>query len=117
MVLLQGVLDGLGALEQLEDLLLGPPQGLQEHGDVLAALPVDADAHRVPLVHVELQPGTPAGDDLGQVDVLVRGLVDGVVEVHPGRTNELGHHDPLGPVDDESALVGHHREVTHEHRL
>ena len=33
------------------------------------------------------------------------------------RTNQLRHDDALGAVDDERALVGHHREVTHEHRL
>ncbi len=30
-----------------------------------------------------------------------------VVEEHPGRALELGHHDPLGAVDDEGALLGH----------
>ena len=35
----------------------------------------------------------------------------------PGRANQLAHHHPLGSVDDEGALVGHHREVPHEDRL
>ena len=33
------------------------------------------------------------------------------------RTHQLRHDDTLGAVDDEGALVGHHREVAHEHRL
>ena len=30
------------------------------------------------------------------------------------RSDELGHHDSLGAVDDEGPLLGHHREVPHE---
>jgi hypothetical protein len=32
-------------------------------------------------------------------------------------TDQLRHHHPLGAVDHERALVGHHGEVAHEHRL
>ena len=35
----------------------------------------------------------------------------------PGRADELRHDDALGAVDDERALLGHHREVAHEDRL
>ena len=89
---LQGVPDRLGAVEQRQDLLvgLGDAEGAQEGGDVLAALAIDPDADGVPLVGVELEPGAPAGDDLGRVDVAVGGLVERLVEVDPGdRTNWL----------------------------
>src|SRR5919202_1145889 len=54
MLLLERELHGRGALEQLEDLLRGKAEGLEEHRDVLAALAVDTHADRVALVHVEL---------------------------------------------------------------
>ena len=63
--------------ELLADLLLGPAERLEQDGDVLLALAVEADADHVALVDLELQPGTPRGDDLGGVDVLVGGLVRG----------------------------------------
>ncbi len=113
-VSLQGGCDGLGPVEQLHDLLRGPPQGLQQDGHVLASLAVDADAHRLLLVHVELQPSAPRRDDLGDVDDLVGRLVQLPVEVDAGGTDELGDHDTLGPVDDERPAVGHHGELAHE---
>lgn len=48
---------------------------------------------------------------------LLGGLVDVGVEVDTGTTDQLGHHDTLGAVDDEAALVGHDREVAHEDGL
>jgi hypothetical protein len=80
-VLLEGGQDRGRPLEVLADAVLGPAQRLEQHGDRLAALAVDADADGVALVDVELQPRTAAGDDLGAEDVLVRGLVQGLVEV------------------------------------
>ena len=44
-------------------------------------------------------------------------LVRGDPEVDARRTHELRDDDALGPVDDEGAAVGHHREVAHEDRL
>ncbi len=40
-----------------------------------------------------------------------------LVEVDTRRPDQLADDDTLGAVDDEGALLGHHREVTHEHRL
>src|SRR5690606_40190178 len=72
-VALDRVLDRLGAVEHLQDLLvgLGDAEGLEEGGHVLPALAVDADTDRVLLVGVELEPGAAAGDDLAGVDQLV----------------------------------------------
>src|SRR5215207_6995409 len=67
-------------LEVLADAVLAPAERLEQHGDRLAALAVDADADGVALVDVELQPRTAAGDDLGAEDVLVRRRVQGLVE-------------------------------------
>ena len=96
---------------------VGPAQRLEQHGDRLAALAVDADADGRALVDVELEPRAAARDDLDAVDVDVGGLVERAVEVDARRADELADHDALGAVDDERALAGHHREVTHEHRL
>src|SRR3954464_10202194 len=116
-VLLEGGEDGRRPLEVLADAVLGPAQRLEQHGDRLPALAVDADADGVALVDVELQPRTTAGDHLGAEDVLVGGLVQGLVEVDARAADELRHDDALGPVDDEGALLRHDREVAHEHRL
>ena len=116
-VLLQGGQQQLGPVEPLPDPVGVPAEGLEQHGDRLAALAVDAHADGVALVDVELEPGAPARDDLAAVDVLVGGLVERAVEVDARRPDELGDHDPLGAVDDERALAGHHREVTHEDGL
>ena len=113
-ILLERVLDRLGVAEERQDLVGRPTERLQQDGHDLTALAVDADADRVLLVDVELQPRTAAGDDLGDVDVLVGGLVELAGEVDPGRAHELGDDDPLGAVDDEGAPAGHDREVPHE---
>ncbi len=107
----------LGPAEPLADLLVGPADGLEQDGDRLPTLTVDADADRVALVDVELEPCAAARDDLDRGEVPVRGLVGLLVEVHTRRADELAHHHTLGAVDDERALRGHDREVTHEHRL
>ena len=116
-VLLEGGEQRLGPGEVLADAVGGPAQRLEQHGDRLAALAVDADADGRALVDVELEPRAAARDDLDAVDVDVGGLVEGAVEVDARRADELADDHPLGAVDDERALAGHHREVTHEHRL
>ena len=66
-------------------------QGQQEDGDVLLALAVDAHRDTVGLVDLELEPGTARGDELDVVDVLVRRLLGGALEVHARGAHELGH--------------------------
>ena len=83
-VLLQGELDRGSVVEELEDLVLGPPERLEHDRHVLAALPVDPDADGVLLVDVELEPRTAARDDLRDEDVLVRRLVQLAAEVDAG---------------------------------
>ena len=116
-VLLQGQHHRLVLAELLADLLVGPAEGLEQHRDVLLALAVQADADHVALVDLELQPRAAARDELGGVDVLVRGLVGGALEVDARAADQLGDDDALGAVDDEGALGGHEREVAHEDRL
>ncbi len=126
MVLLLGEPDRLELAERghhglvvvlLADVLGDGHQGLEQDGDVLLALAVEADADHVALVDLELQPGTTARDELGGVDVLVGRLVGGALEVDARRADQLGDDDALGAVDDEGAAVGHEREVAHEDRL
>jgi hypothetical protein len=106
--------------DEIEELLFGvaEAEGLQQHGDRLLALAVDADVDDVLLVDLEFEPRTAARDHLGVDDLLLgAGLVGVDAEVHARRTDELRHDDALRAVDDESAAIGHHREVTHEDRL
>ncbi len=116
-VLLQRRHHDLGEAEPLGDLLAGPAQRLEQHGDRLAALAVDAHTDGVALVDVELQPGATARDHLDAVQHFLGRLVDGLVEVDTRRPHQLADDHALGAVDDERALLRHHREVTHEHRL
>ena len=116
-ILLERCEQGLGPAEVLADAVLGPAERLEQDGDRLAALAVDAHADGRTLVDVELEPRAAARDDLHRVHVDVGGLVERAVEVDARGTDELADDDPLGEVDDERALTGHHREVAHEHRL
>ena len=106
--------------DQVEQFLVGlaEAQRLQQHGDRLLALAVDADVDDILLVDLELEPRATARDHLGVDDVLLgRGLVGVDPEVDARRPHELRHHDALGAVDDERAALGHHGEVAHEDGL
>ena len=116
-VLLQRRHHDLGEAEALPDLLVGPTERLEQHGDRLAALAVDAHTDGGALVDVELQPGATAGDHLDTGDVVIGRLVLRLVEVDARGPHQLADHHTLGAVDDEGAFFGHHREVTHEDRL
>ncbi len=116
-VLRQRLFDRVEAGELGEDVLAGQAERLEEHGDGLLALAVDAHADLVALVDLELEPRAAARDDARRDDVLVAGLVGRAVEVDAGRADELRDDDTLGAVDDERALAGLEREVAHEDRL
>ena len=49
--------------------------------------------------------------EVAQAEALTR------LEDHARAADELADNDTLGAVDDERSLVGHDREVTHEHGL
>ena len=81
----------------------------QRHGRELARL-VDADAERVLLGDVDLDPAAALGDDAAGVQLAVAGLgLDD--EVDAGRAVELADDDALGAVDDELAAADHDRHV------
>src|SRR5699024_6216748 len=100
-VLLERGAHRLELAELLEDVAVRHAEGLQQGGDGLLALAVDAHADLVALVDLELEPGTARRDDLRGEDVLVARLVDGLLEVHTRGADELGDDDTLGAVDDE----------------
>ena len=93
-VLLQRRHHDLGEAEPLPDPLIGPAQRLEQHGDRLTALAVDAHTHGVALVDIELQPRPTAGDHLDAVQRLLGRLVDGLVEVHTRRPDQLADRRP-----------------------
>ena len=112
-------------VEEAGGVLLVVAEGAEEHEQAEAALARDPGAGRDVLagllLDVELDPLAPVGVD-GALDELVLGEVPEAValaglEDHTGGTDELRHHDALGAVDHEGALLGHHGEVTHEDRL
>ena len=116
-VFLERQLDRREALELLENFFARQAEGLEEHGDRLLALAVDSHANLVALVDLELEPRPAARNDASGVDVLVGGLLLLALEVHAGRTHQLGHDDALRAVDDECALGGHQGKVAHENGL
>ena len=116
-VLLEGDADRLVVAELFEDLGFGPAEGLEQYRHGLLALTVEADTDLVALIDFELEPGTTGWDDARGVDVLIGGLVWGALEVGTWGTDQLGHNDALGSVDDERCVVGHEREIAHEDRL
>ena len=116
-VLLEGLDEGWEVGEDLADLRFGHAQSLEEHRHGLLALAIHPHAHGVALVDLEFEPGSARGDDFRREDVLVGGLVGHALEVDAGRAHQLGDDDALGPVDDESAALGHEREVADEGRL
>jgi len=83
-VLLQRQADRLVLAELLQDLCFSPTERLQQDGDALLALAVEADADHVTLVDLELKPRTTRRNDLGGVDVLVGRLVRRALEVDTG---------------------------------
>ena len=74
-VLLEGFEQNRVVGELLADLRLGQADRLEEVGDGLLALAVDAHAHGVTLVDLEFKPGAARGDDLRAEDVPVGGAV------------------------------------------
>ncbi len=104
------------AVEQVDDLLVGRiAHRAQQHRDRQLALAVDTDVDAALLVDLQLQPRAASRHQVGDEDLLLTVL--GLHHVGARRTDQLGHDDPLGAVDDERAALGHPREVTHEHRL
>ena len=81
----------------------------QRHGRELAGL-VDADAERVLLGDVDLDPAAALGDDAAAVQLAVAGL-DLDDEIDAGRAVQLADDDALGAVDDELAAADHDRHV------
>ena len=80
-------------------------------GDVLAGLVLDVELHPLAAVRVDR-----ALDELVLAEVAEAVALAGL-EDDAGAADELRHDDALGAVDDERALLGHHREVAHEHGL
>ena len=77
-VLRERLFDRVEAGELGEDVLARQAEGLEEDGDRLLALAVDAHADLVALVDLELEPGAAARDDARRDDVLVGLVLSGV---------------------------------------
>src|SRR4029079_12595036 len=77
------------------------------------ALAIDLDPELILAARLELEPGAAVRDDLGAEQHPTRGGILGLAVIDARRADELAHDDALGSVDDERALVGHPRLVTH----
>ena len=101
--------------QQIIDLAVASEaQCAQERGDRQLARPVHADPHDVVGVDFVLQPCAAARNDLRVKEVLAR-AVDALPVVYARGADQLGYDDALAAVDDEGAVLGHEREIAHEH--
>ena len=116
-LLLEGIEHERVILERVADLAAGHADRHEEDDGRLLALAVHAHSEEVALVDLELEPCATARNDLGAEDLLVGGAVRLTVEVDARGTHELGDDHSLGAADDERAVRGLQREVTHEHGL
>ena len=87
----------------------------QQRRDRQLPLPVDAGVDDALLVDLELEPRAARRHQVRGEDLLRRVLR--LHQVGAGRAHELRDDDALGAVDDERAVLGHHREVAHEDAL
>ena len=90
-------------------------QRAQQRRDRQLALAVDAGVDDALLVDLELEPRAAGRHQVRGEDLLRRVLR--LHQVGARRPHELRDDDALGAVDDERAVLGHHREVAHEDPL
>ncbi len=105
-------------VEPGEDLGVGDEtEGPQEHGYryALGAL-VDVGEDDIVGVEHQIEPGAALGDDARAADPPAA-LNRLLLEEYAGAPVELADDNPLGPVDDEGACVGHQRQLAEEDRL
>ena len=101
--------------EQIGNFLIGAiAQRAQQHRDGQLAGAVDAHPEHVVGIGFIFQPGAAVGDDLRGIKALAR-LVDLHVKIRAGRAHQLADDNALGAVDDKGAMLGHKREIAHEH--
>ena len=114
---LELVFDGL--VIGIHDAFLIHSERIKERRHRQLAATVDAREHKILGVKLEIQPGTAVGDDAAGEEELARrvGLAFVVIEEHARAAVHLGNDDALCSVDDEGAVGGHERHVTHEHVL
>ena len=113
------------ALEEAGSVLLVVAAGTQQGEDAHAALAGDAGAGGDVLaglvLDVELQPLAAVRVDRALDELVLAEVTEAEplarLEDDAGAAHELRHDDALGAVDDEGALLGHHREVAHEDGL
>jgi hypothetical protein len=113
------------AVDEARRVLLVVAEGAQQDEDAHAALAGDAGAGGDVLaglvLDVELHPLTAVRVDGALDELVLRQVAEAVAltgfEDDARGADELRHDDALGAVDDERALLRHHREVAHEHGL
>ena len=113
------------ALEEAGSVLFVVAAGAQQREDAHAALAGDAGAGGDVLaglvLDVELQPLAAVRVDRALDELVLAEVAEAEalarLEDDAGAAHELRHDDALGAVDDERALLGHHREVAHEDGL
>ncbi|CAB4676818.1 unannotated protein [freshwater metagenome] len=81
-ILLKSCHEGFVLTETLNNLFSGHAQSLQQHGDWLLTLAVNANCDEIIFINFKLKPCATAWNDLGCEDVFVSCLVDRAIEVH-----------------------------------
>ena len=89
-------------------------QRTQKHSDGQLTGTVNTHPQHIVAVGFIFQPRAAVGDDLGGKKLLAR-LIHGHGKIGAGRTNQLADNDALRAIDQEGAVLGHQREIAHEH--
>ena len=106
---------GVGLLKEAVQLFVGAiAHGPQQDRHRQLALAIHLDRQDISLGRLELQPGTPVGDELGHAQLPSRDPILLDREVDARRADELADHHALCPVDDKGAVFGHQRKVAHK---
>ena len=110
----RGEQDLLGAEQRGQLLVRAVAERPQEHRRGDLARPVHADPKDVVGILLELEPCASGRHDRRVIARHAR-LVDGDAAVNARTADELADDDSLGAVDDETSVLGHQREIAHEH--
>ena len=101
--------------EQTDDFFIGfHAHGAQQHGNRQLARAVDARENNAVGIGFIFDPCAAVRDHLRRIQIRAR-LIDGFGIIYARRANQLGYDNALRAVDDEGAVLGHQREIAHEH--
>ena len=99
---------------RIHQTIIDSRQRAQENGDRNGALAVELENEIIVLAGLKFHPGAAIGDQLGHRQAVAGGAVHRGFKINARRADELRNHHAFRTINNESALVGHFREITQE---